>query len=313
MNDKCETVTNNTAPSLKKKSTAIKTGGNLFCVLMLLPVIYNFLVFYCGVNIGSIALAFSVPTPDGGEVFSLANFENFIKELGRTDSAVYMALFNTLEYYLLGLVKFALTSIVAYFFYKKVYFHKVYKIIFFLPSMVPGMVYISIFKNFITTYGPLYMLLYDMFGIELQPLMAMPETAEVVIMFYAFWSGFGAQLLIQIGAMNRIPEDVIEAATLDGCLGFKEFWYIVMPLIFETIATYFLLGIVGIFQASGPFLFFVGEKMPEVHTLSYWIFTQAMGGATNYPAAIGLIFTIIALPLVVVSRWGINKVDTVTY
>ena len=312
MNDKCETVTKNTAPSIKQKST-IKSGGNIFCIIMLIPVIYNFLVFYCGVNLGSIMLAFSTPTPEGGEVFSLVNFENFIKELGRTDSAVYMALFNTLEYYLLGLVKFALTSLVAYFFYKKVYLHKLYKIIFFLPSMVPGMVYISVFKNFITTYGPLYMLLYNLFGIELQPLMSQPETAKTVIMFYAFWSGFGAQLLIQIGAMNRIPEDVIEAATLDGCLGFKEFWYIVMPLIFETIATYFLLGIVGIFQASGPFLFFVGESMPQVHTLSYWIFTQAMGGKTNYPAAIGLIFTILALPLVITGRWAINKVDTVTY
>ena len=313
MNDKCETTIENKTVSLGNKKPTIKTGGNLFCIFMLIPVIFNFLVFYCGVNLGSILLAFSTPTPDGGEIFSLVNFENFIKELGRTDSAVYMALFNTLEYYLLGLVKFALTSLVAYFFYKKVYLHKWYKIIFFLPSMVPGMVYISVFKNFITTYGPLYMVLNKLFGIEMAPLMANPETAKVVIMFYAFWSGFGAQLLIQIGAMNRIPDDVIEAATLDGCLGFREFWYIVMPLIFETIATYFLLGIVGIFQSSGPFLFFVGESMPQVHTLSYWIFTQAMGGKTNYPAAIGLFFTIVALPLVLLSRWGLNKVETVTY
>ena len=113
--------------------------------------------------------------------------------------------------------------------------------------------------------------------------------------------------------MNRIPDEVIDAAKLDGCIGFKEFWYIVLPLIMETVATYFLLGIVGIFQASGPFLFFVGESMPEVHTLSYWTFTQTMGGKTNYPAAIGLIFTFIALPLVIISRWGINKLDTVTY
>lgn len=299
--------------ALDNKKIKIKSGGNLFSLLMLIPVIFHFLVLYCGVNLGSILLAFTTNTPDGGQVFSLINFENFFKELARSDSAVYMALINTLEYYLLGLVKFILTSFIAYFFYKKVYLHKIYKIIFFLPSMVPGMVYISIFKNFITTYGPLYMILKNLFGIEMAPLMSMAETAKVVIMFYAFWSGFGAQLLIQIGAMNRIPDDVIEAAKLDGCIGFREFWFIVMPLIFETIATYFLLGIVGIFQASGPFLFFVGEGMPQVHTLSYWIFTQAMGGKTNYPAAIGLFFTVVALPLVLISRWAINKVETVTY
>jgi len=311
MKGECEAVVNNTAN--QKKKIAIKSGGNLFSCLMLIPVIFHFLVFYCGVNLGSILLAFTTNTPSGGLELSLINFKNFFSELARADSAVYMALINTLEYYLLGLAKFIITSVVAYFFYKKVYFHKWYKIIFFLPSMIPGMVYISIFKNFITTYGPLYMVVKGLFGIEMPSLLSVPETAKVVIMFYAFWSGFGPQLLIQIGAMNRIPEDVIEAATLDGCLGLREFTHIVLPLIFETIATYFLLGIVGIFQSSGPFLFFVGEGMPQVHTLSYWIFTQTMGGKTNYPAAIGLFFSIVALPLVLISRWGINKVETVTY
>ena len=132
---------------LDKKKAGIKSGGNWFSLIMLLPVIFHFLILYCGVNLSSIMLAFTTNTPDGGQVFSLVNFEYFLKELAKTDSAIYMAIFNTLQYYLLGLAKFILTSFVAYFFYKKVYLHKIYKIIFFLPSMVPGMVYISIFKN----------------------------------------------------------------------------------------------------------------------------------------------------------------------
>ena len=295
---------------VKKKKLS---SGKIFCCIMLLPVIFHFLVFYCGVNLNSILLAFTENTPDGGLKASLINFQYFVKEMKNPDSGVYMALFNTLQYWLLHQVKFALTSIVAYFFYKKVYGHKFYKIIFFLPSMIPGLVYVSIFKNFITAYGPLYVLLENMFGYKMPSLLALPETAKPTIMFYAFWSGFGPQLLIQIGAMNRIPGEVIDAAKLDGCVGFREFIYIVFPLIFETIATYFLLGIVTIFQSTGPFLFFVGDKMPEVYTLQYWIFTQTMGGKTNYPAAIGLIFSFAALPLVLISRYLINKVDTVTY
>ena len=302
------TVTQN--PVRKKK---IVRGATIFSCIMLLPVIFHFLVFYCGVNLNSILLAFTENTPDGGQQFSLANFRYFFKEMGKSDSAVYMALFNTLSYYLMHQIKFALTSVVAYFFYKKVYGHKFYKIIFFLPSMIPGMVYVSIFKNFITTYGPLYTLLNNLFGFEMPSLMALAETAKPTIMFYAFWSGFGPQLLIQVGAMNRIPGEVIDAAKLDGCVGAKEFFYIVFPLIFETIATYFLLGIATIFQSTGPFLFFVGDSMPETHTLQYWIFTQTMGGKTNYPAAIGLIFSCAALPLVLISRYLLNKVETVTY
>ena len=306
------TNTANTVSVKPEKKVSIKSGGNIFSLMMLIPAIFHFLVLYCGTNIGSILLAFTT-TVEGEEVFSLIHFQKFFDELSNVNSGIYMALINTLEYYLLGLVKFVLTSVIAYFFYKKVYGHKIFKVIFFLPSMVPGLVYVSLFREFVFDEGPLEILIQSLFNVELEPLLQQAGTAKITIMFYSFWSGFGTQLLVQIGSMNRIPEDVIEAATLDGCIGFKEFWYIVMPLIFETIATYFLLGIVGIFQSSGPFLFFVGDSMPEVHTLSYWIFLQAYGGATNYPAAIGLFFTVIALPLVLISRWGISKVDTVTY
>ena len=306
-------MTNENPMKIKNKKTSIKSGAALFSFLMLIPVIFHFVVLYCGVNLNSILLSFTTNTPEGGQVFSLINFKNFFNQLVNKDSRVYISLVNTIEYYLLHLAKFILTTIVAYFFYKKVYGHKFYKVIFFLPSMIPGMVYVSIFKNFITTYGPLYMAINWLLGIEMPSLLSVPKTAKAVIMFFAFWSGFGPQLLIQVGAMNRIPEEVIDAGTLDGCTGFKEFRHIVLPLIFETVATYFLLGIVGIFQSTGPFLFFVGEGMPEVYTLSYWIFTQTMGGKTNYPAAIGLFFTLAALPLVLLSRWAFNKVETVTY
>lgn len=307
----CETL-QQAAVTLKKKKFRMKKE-DWFSLFMLIPVIFNFLVFYCGVNFGSIMLAFTTTTPEGKQIFSLVHFQNFFKELGRSDSAVYMALFNTLEYYLLNQVKYAATIIIAYFFYKKVYGHKIYKVLFFMPAMIPSMVFISTFKNFISTYGPIDIVLQNLFGYKLPPLLAFPETAKGTIMFFHVWSGFGMQLLIQVGAMNRIPEEVIEAAKLDGCIGFKEFRYIVLPLILETVLTYFLLGLTGIFEASGPFLFFVGELMPEVHTLGYWTFCQAMGGATNYPAAIGLFFTFVALPFVVISRLGINKLDTVTY
>ena len=311
MSNNCE-AGQQTPETLNNKKSAIKDGGLIFSTIMLIPAILHFLILYCGVNLNSILLAFSVPTPDGGQQFSLYNFQRFFANMANPESQVYMALFNTLEYYLLKVGKYALTSIVSYFFYKKLPGHTAYKILFFLPSMIPDMVYISIFKQFISKYGPLYEFL-GLFGYQMPSLLLEASTAEPVIMFYHFWSGFGPQLLIQVGAMNRIPSDVIDAAKIDGCIGFKEFWFIILPLVFETIATYFLLGIVEIFQSTGPFLFFVGSDMPEVYTLQYWIFQQTIGGASNYPAAIGLVFTMLALPLVLISRYFINKVETVTY
>lgn len=309
------TKTDSSVIKVNKNSNTIKNSGKLFAFMMIVPGLIHFIVFYLGVNIGSLSLAFTMPDADTGkQVFTTYQFQKIFMELSRPDTAIFEALANTLKYYAVGLIKMFLSFLIAYFFYKKVYLHKVYKLLFFLPSMIPGMVYISIFKNFIATYGPIDTVLRALFGYELPPLLAQPETATNTILFYVMWSGFGAQMLIFVGAMNRIPEEVMEAARLDGCVGPREFFQIVFPLVWETFATYFLLGIVGIFTCSGPLLYFVGtDTYTKTQTLSYWIFLQVQGGAYNYPSAIGLFFTVLALPLVLVSRWGLNRVETVTY
>ena len=179
--------------------------------------------------------------------------------------------------------------------------------------MIPGLVYIMIFKQFINSFGPIGNMLYKVFGYELPVLLANPATATNTILFYVMWSGFGAQMLIFVGVMNRIPLSVIEAANLDGCTGFREFRTIVMPLIWETFATYLLIGIACIFMASGPLLYFT-DGAHDTFTLNFWIFKQVQGNSNyHYPAAIGLIFTVLALPLMFVSRYLMSRMETITY
>ena len=121
-------------------------------------------------------------------------------------------------------------------------------------------------------------------------------------------------MLIFVGCMNRIPESVLEAAMLDGCNTRQEFFKIVMPLIWSTVSTYILIGVGCIFQASGPILYFTGEDATtNTLTLSYWVFLRVRAGSSNYPAAVGLIFTILGIPLVIISRKIMNKIDTPEY
>jgi ABC-type sugar transport system permease subunit len=170
-----------------------------------------------------------------------------------------------------------------------------------------------IFKQFINSYGPIGTFLYNNFGFELPALLAHPETATNTMLFYVLWHGFGAQMLIFVGTMNRIPQSVIEAASLDGCSMAREFFSIILPLIWDTLATYLLIGISCIFMTSGPILYFTNGKH-DTFTLSFWIFQQVNENSNyNYPAAIGLVFTVLALPLMFVSRYLMNKMETVSY
>lgn len=312
--EQARTLTKNgNAPLQQKKKV---NWGKLFPYFVIIPPMIHFMIFYVYVNISSILLAFRYERADGSEIWTLMHFETFfesiINEIQHPVEGTFgffAALKNTLYYFAAGVGKTLLTSVIAYFLYKKIYLTKVYKIVFFLPSMIPGLVYIMIFKNFITPDGPLDMVLVKLFDTNIPPLLTQTSTATAVIIFYTLWSGFGTTMLIFVGSMNRIPDSVIEAGILDGCKATTEFFKIVMPLIFDTVFTYILIGLGCIFMSSGPILYFTNGNF-NTNTLSYWIFLRVRDGSTNYPSAVGLVFTVAALPLLIISRWLLNKIET---
>lgn len=325
MEEKVETKAENVAdaPSAqamfrknKKQMNIMEKNGLIFVLIILIPVILNFIVFWGGVNINSIALAFTAKDAETGkEIFSLYHFEKLFRELKSPTTAVGGALITTMKYFIAHLAKIFLCVIIAYFFYKKLPGHQLYKILFYLPAMLPSMVYITIFKELLSDMGPIFMLLKKLFNYTMPSLFALgnPARTTAVVIFYVMWSGFGTSMLIYVGAMNRIPNEVLEAAFLDGCGMAREFFQIVMPLIWETFGTYFLLAFTGIFMETGPLLYFVGEANRETQTINYWMFLQVTAGEYNYPSAIGLFFSVLTVPFVIVSRWLITRIETVTY
>ena len=115
-------------------------------------------------------------------------------------------------------------------------------------------------------------------------------------------------MLLWIGTFKRIPQEVIEAAKLDGATEMQEFFRIVTPMVSSTAVTLFILGCTGIFTASGPILYYTGGGA-ETSTLSFWIFNQTYNSSLlNYPAAVGIFFTFIGIPIVLFLNWLANKI-----
>ena len=292
---------------LKRKSL---NSGGIFPYLLVSIGVIHFLVFFVYVNANTFVLAFTRTTADG-DSFSFYYFESLFSELALSGSVMISAMLNTFKYWTLTIVKLFLSFFIAYFFYKKVPLHGLYRVIFFLPSMLPGIIVITVFKNFITTYGPLWSILNDVFNYELPVLLSESATATNTILFFVLWSGFGVQMLIFVGALNRLPESVLEAATLDGCNWTKEFRYIIIPFAWETLSIYLILAIGGLFMASGPILYFSGTKAQynNTYTIDYWIYDKVIGGQLNYTAAVGLFFSVLSVPLALLSRWLLSRAN----
>lgn len=279
----------------------------MFCYLMLIPAMYA-IFKYIYVNLDSILVAFTIRDAQGNQVASFNNFVLLFQQLGDPDGILNIAFWNTMKYFALLILKTFLAYGIAYFLYKKILGYRFFRTVFFLPSIISPIILVAIFKNIIEVYGPLWTLWKALFGVELPDFLGRPETATNVILIYTFWIGFGNSFLIFVGTMNRIPDDVIEAGVLDGVNGWQEFWRIIVPLGWETLSTLLLISLTQIFMSTGPILYFNGGQH-NTTTLAYWIFDQVRFGSYNYPAAVGLFFTILAIPIVFGCRWLMNRTN----
>ena len=289
-----------------------------FIAVMLAVPLLNLLIFYFGVNINSVLLAFKENI--GGEtVFSLYNFQRLFKEFASSASVVNEALKNTLIFFFLSFIIITpLSLIFAYFLYKKIYGYKIFRFVFFLPSIISATVLTTLYKQLILPDGVISQLVRLVGGeVPLLGYLATEDTALWAIVVYTLWTGFGVNIILFSGAMSKLPEEVMEYAKIDGVGTWRELVQIIIPMIWPTVSTMLTFAIVGLFTASGPILLFTKGQY-GTYTISFWIFdlVQGVDGVTNfeYASAVGLFFTLVGVPIVMTVRHFINKlVEIVEY
>ncbi len=199
----------------------------IFIVVMLAVPVVHWLVFWLGVNINSILLAFQIPTGD----WSLLSMQTVLREFSNFGSDLSVAVKNTLIYFCKDLLMLPFQLLIAYFLFRKIKGYKAFQIVFYLPAIVSGVAVANMFSNFIAPSGPFGLILKS-FGVDPVPeFLANSDYATATILFYTVWLGWGGQMLLLGGALARIPLEVIESARLDGIGSFREMLYIILPLV----------------------------------------------------------------------------------
>ncbi len=286
-----------------------------------LPIV-AWIVFYWYVNFSSFVQAFQHPS--SGK-FSMYNFQRLWEEIiGKNGSAgsFLIALANTGKYFLLDIfVKYPIQIIVCYFLYKQIAGYKIYRFIFYLPAILPGVALTTAFKEGILgSYG-----LLSTFGVT-QPangFLGNPATATSTVMIYTVWLCVSGHMLLLCGAMNRIPVDVLEAARLDGIKPARELVSIIIPMIWPTLSTLLVLTCCGILGATGPILLLVGQNeayTAKAVTINHWIYEKVLVGRVgdnsgnyNLVSAAGMLLTVVTVPCVLGLRKLLDLIPTVDY
>lgn len=277
--------------------------------MLFLPILW-FLVFWVYVNIDSILMAFKVYEGAGQYSWSLQNFKDIFREFSLPDSVLPLALKNTLSFFPLNLLTILLSIFFSYLFYRKMPGYRFFRVVFYLPSIISGVIMVTVFKNVIGPNGPLSMLLKNCFGFttETIPYWTSDEKyAMGTILFYTFWTSFGLNVIMLGGAMARAPQQVIESARIDGVGMFRELFNIMVPLVWPTISTTLIFALAGIFTASGVTLLMTNGAFGTMN-ISLFIFQNVTISSYEFPSAVGLLFTIVGFPIVMIGRHFLNKI-----
>ena len=296
-----------------KRVRKFKRAG--FIVAMLSVAMLNFLVFYLFVNFRSILMAFQLTDLAGNVTYSMHNFSMLFKELTLSDSIMMIAIKNTLTYFAVSLLVITPLSLVfSYFLFKQIRGYRFFRIVFFLPSIINAVVLVILYREMVSVNGPLFALLKSIFGMgeyDVPELLADSRYATPTIIAYCIWTGFGVNLILFNGAMTRIPEDVIEYGRLEGVGIFRELFAIMIPMIWPTLSTIIIFASVGIFSAGGPILLFGTNGEFKTWTISYFIFDQVFTRQIyEYASAVGLFFSAIGLPVVLLVRFFLTRIGT---
>ncbi len=288
---------------------------NMFIISLIIVPLLQFAIFYLYVNFNSFVMAFQT-IEEGETVFSLDNFRMLFDELGDSASTAMVSLRNTGIFFVQGFITGIITGfVITYFLYKKIPLSGPFRILLFIPSLLSAVVVTTLFKNVVEINGPIAYYMKKFMHLDSTPLLlGEKKYALKTLLFYNIWFGIAGNMVLYMGAFNRIPKDVLEYAKLDGVGWVREMVQIVVPLMWPTIVTLITVQFTGIFGASGPIFLFTQGKH-NTYTIAYWLWEKVYLAVNpdspmlNYASAIGMFFTLVALPIVFGVRWLLGKVQ----
>lgn len=172
---------------------------------------------------------------------------------------------------------------------------KLFRSLLFLPWTIPSLV-VAVTWMFI--FQPQYGIVNFLFRLGDYSVLGSPRTAMLGVIIAAVWKQMPLMMIMLLSGLQTVPEDLKEAAEIDGASGFQKFWCIIVPCIMPVIKTVTLTSIVSNFQMF--VLFFTmtgGGPVRATTTLPLYTYDTAFSGFNlGKGAAIGvcwLVFLVI--------------------
>lgn len=268
----------------------------IFAVLVVFPIIMSLFLTFTEWNFLS-----------GLKNIEWVGFEN-LEKLFTRDRKFEKALTNTLIYAVsTAPVSVVIALFLAYMINDKVYFKKMNRMFLFIPYICSMVALAAVFRFLFREDGPINMLMLNAGMIE-TPVKWLNTTKlnKIPVICVMIYASIGFNLIVYMAALQNVPRELYEAATVDGASGFHRFLKITIPMISPTTFYLLVVRLVFAFKAFSAVNVMGADKTSP--SLVTEIYADAFGSYDfGYASAEAWVLVAIILVVTLIQMWGQKK------
>ena len=285
----------------------LKLQRELPYVLMAAPAIVLFVVFFILPLIFTVRYSFFNWTNFSQEI-SFNGLKNYQKLFG--DTTILTGIKNALTYAFFTVILQSFIALpVSVILNTKFHGRNMYRAIFFCPAVLSTLVVGYLWKYLLsaTDYGFVNQVL-NRLGFESVNFLGNSKIALGAIIFTQIWQWFGWAMVIYLGNLQSVSEDLYEAASIDGAATLKKFWHITIPGLAPAIKINLVTGMISGLKVFDIIVSMTnGGPAHKTDTILTLMFAKFSEGNYGYASAFGIMFLVVSMLLSAVLLGAFGK------
>lgn len=301
---------------LRKKTSYIKRLGkdirrNPALYLMSLPALL-LIILFCYVPMGGILMAFQEYSFAGGifgsEWIGFTNFKLFFESFYFKD-----VILNTFLISLYSLVVgFGMPILFALLVHSlgKGVCGKAIKILSIIPYFISTVVMVSLIQKFFNGYNGIVNSALEALNIPKKDFINDPDSFYSLFVWTDLWQGMGWSSIIYISVLGGVPQELYDAAKLDGANKTNILFHIDLPQLVPTITTLLVLAMGGLFSVGFEKIYLMQTTLNSVRSEVISTYVYKMGVLNQdygFGTAVGLFNSVICFTLLVLANSIVRK------
>lgn len=255
-----------------------RTQKRIIPYLFLLPAISLFAVFLVYPLLKGFQMSFYQWSIMPGKPNIFVGLENYLKAF--QDPVVGVAFRNTLVYTLVTVPGQMILAMFAALLIHSVARGKVFfRALYYIPVITSWVIVSLLFRYlFQSPEGLINYFLVEVFHVASDPVPWLQQvgTAMIPIIGLGIWKGIGWSMIIYLAALQSIPHELLEAASIDGASAWQRFWRVTLPLISPTVVFTLVLLLIGGFNVFiSVYLITNGGPMQQTEVMLSYMYHQA--------------------------------------